>query len=83
MNTLMSTEEWNEQFTRQAGWTRETRAHLYRRANLLRATRCLDVGSGTGAVTEEIATRTEGRTTGVDLDPAMVAYAPKRGGRAE
>lgn len=83
MNTLMSPPEWNEQFTRQAGWTRETRAHLYRRANLLRAARVLDVGSGTGAVTEEIASRTEGQTMGLDLDPAMVAYARARCARAE
>ncbi len=83
MNTLMSTAEWNEQFTRQAGWTRASRTHLYRRANLLRAARILDVGSGTGAVTEEIATRTEGHIIGVDLDPEMVAYAQAHGSKAE
>jgi SAM-dependent methyltransferase len=83
MNTLMSTAEWNEQFARQADWTRETRAHLYRRTNLLRATRILDVGSGTGAVTKEIAARTEGRTIGVDLDPAMVAHAQAQDAQAE
>lgn len=83
MNTLMSTAEWHEQFTRQAAWTRETRAHLYRRANLLRARRILDVGSGTGALTEEIAARTEGQVIGVDLDPEMVAYAQAQGSKAE
>lgn len=83
MATLMTPEEWDAQFARQAGWTRATRAHLYRRANLLRAERVLDVGSGTGVLTEEVATRTEGRVVGVDLDPAMVDYARARGGRAE
>ena len=43
----------------------------------------LDVGSGTGVVTEELAARTQGQVIGVDLDPAMVAYAQGRGGRAE
>jgi SAM-dependent methyltransferase len=81
MATEMTLEEWNGQFTRQAGWTRATRAHLYRRANLLRARRALDVGSGTGCVTEELAAQTGGQVTGVDLDPAMVAYARARGGR--
>lgn len=83
MATLMTVEEWDAQFARQAGWTRATRAHLYRRANLLRAQRVLDVGSGTGVVTEELAARTQGQVVGVDLDPEMVAFAQGRDGRAE
>jgi SAM-dependent methyltransferase len=83
MTTNLTPEEWNRQFERQANWTRVTRSHLYRRASLLRASRALDVGSGTGTVTEEIAARTRGQVFGVDLDPAMVAYAQHRGGRAE
>ena len=82
MATESSSEQWDRQFTRQAGWTRSARSHLYRRANLLRAERVLDVGSGTGAVTEELAERTRGEVVGVDLDPAMVAYAQARQGRA-
>jgi SAM-dependent methyltransferase len=83
MTTNLTPEEWDKQFTRQAGWTRATRAHLYRRANLLHARRVLDIGSGTGAVTEELAARTRGQVIGVDLDPAMVEYAQSRGHRAE
>jgi len=82
MSTRLTPEEWDLQFARQAGWTRATRTHLYRRANLLRAGRVLDVGCGTGVVTEELAARTRGEVIGVDLDPAMVAYAQARGGRA-
>lgn len=83
MATDLTLDEWDAQFTRQAGWTRATRGHLYRRANLLRARRVLDVGSGTGAVTAELAARTAGQVIGVDLDPAMVAYAEHRGDRVE
>jgi len=83
MPTDLTPEQWDAQFTRQAAWTRATRTHLYRRANLLRASRVLDVGSGTGVVTEEMAARTDGQVIGVDLDMAMVAYAQGRGGRAE
>jgi SAM-dependent methyltransferase len=83
MATLLTPEEWDSQYSRQADWTRAPRSHLYRRANLLRARRVLDVGSGTGAVTEELAARTEGHVVGIDLDPAMVAFARERGGRAE
>lgn len=82
MTTQMTLAEWDAQFTRQAGWTRGTRRHLYRRANLLRANRVLDVGSGTGTVTEELAAQTQGQVLGVDLDPEMVSYAQARGGRA-
>ena len=83
MTTELSPQEWDEQFARQAGWTRGTRAHLYRRANLLRAGRVLDVGSGTGAVTEELAARTQGQVIGIDLDPGMVDFARRRNGKAE
>ena len=83
MTTELSHQEWNEQFARQAGWTRSTRAHLYRRANLLQARRVLDVGCGTGFVTEELAERTQGRVVGVDLDPGMVEFARERNGKAE
>ena len=82
MTTELSYQEWDEQFTRQAGWTRGTRAHLYRRANLLRAGRVLDVGSGTGVLTEELAERTQGQVVGVDLDPGMVDFSRKRHGKA-
>lgn len=81
MATELTVEAWDEQFTRQGQWTQATRTHLYRRANLLRARRVLDVGCGTGAVTEEIATRTRGALVGLDLDPDMIAFARQRQGR--
>jgi SAM-dependent methyltransferase len=83
MTTELTPAQWDGQFARQAGWTRPTRVHLYRRANLLRADRVLDVGSGTGTVTEELAGRTAGQVIGLDLDPEMVAYASSRGGQAQ
>jgi SAM-dependent methyltransferase len=79
----MTPEAWHRQFTRQAEWTHAARTHLYRKANLLRAERVLDVGSGTGAVTEELARRTTGHVVGLDVDPTMVAFAQQKGDRAE
>jgi len=75
--------EWDEQFARQAAWTRAVRSQLYRRVNLLRAERVLDVGCGTGVVTEELAARTRGKVVGVDIDTAMIEAARARGGQAE
>ena len=43
----------------------------------------LDVGCGTGTITEEIAARTQGQVIGIDIDPEAVAYAHSRGGQAE
>ncbi len=45
--------------------------------------RVLDVGSGTGVVTEELAARSQGQVIGVDLDPEMIDFAQARGGAAE
>jgi len=75
--------EWHAQFIRQAGWTRAVRNQLYRRVNLLRAERVLDVGCGTGVITEEMAARCKGQVIGVDADPAMIAFAQNKGSRAE
>jgi SAM-dependent methyltransferase len=79
----LTIEEWHAQFTRQAGWTRAVRNQLYRRVNLLRAERVLDVGCGTGVITEEMAARCKGQVIGVDVDAAMIAFAQDSGGRAE
>lgn len=81
MVTELTPAEWDAQYTRQAGWTRATRTYLYRRAKLARASRVLDVGSGTGVVTEEVAARTRGQVIGIDHDPEMVAYARGRQGK--
>jgi len=80
MTTNLTPEAWDKQYARQAGWTRATRAYLYRRADLPHARRVLDVGCGTGTVTEEVAARTAGQVIGVDLDAAMVAFAQRRSG---
>jgi ubiquinone/menaquinone biosynthesis C-methylase UbiE len=67
--------DWHEQFVRQAGWTEQTRNYLYRRAGLKDAGRVLDIGCGTGAITTELARRTRGEVIGIDIDPAMLAFA--------
>jgi ubiquinone/menaquinone biosynthesis C-methylase UbiE len=70
--------DWHAQFLRQARWTQATRNQLYRRANLLRAEHTLDVGCGTGVLTEELARRTRGEVIGLDIDPAMIAFARRQ-----
>jgi SAM-dependent methyltransferase len=79
LDAPMSMEDWHDQFLRQAQWTQAVRSQLYRRSGLLRAERVLDVGCGTGAITEELARRTRGAVTGLDIDPRMVSYARQHG----
>jgi ubiquinone/menaquinone biosynthesis C-methylase UbiE len=67
--------DWDELFARQAKWTRMTRNQLYRRVNLMQAQRILDVGCGTGVITNELAHRTRGTVIGLDIDPEMFAFA--------
>jgi SAM-dependent methyltransferase len=83
MPSHLTVEEWHAQFTRQARWTRAVRNQLYRRVNLLRAERVLDVGCGTGVITEEMAARCKGQVIGLDVDAAMIAFAQNKDSRAE
>jgi len=78
----LTTAEWDVQFRRQAAWTHSVRSHLYRRVNLHFAANVLDVGCGTGIITEEIADQTRGSVVGLDIDPAMVAWSQEHGRRA-
>jgi ubiquinone/menaquinone biosynthesis C-methylase UbiE len=71
----LTIEEWHQQFSRQARWTQGIRTRLYRQAGLRHARLVLDVGCGTGVVTEEIARRTGGQVVGLDLAPAMIRFA--------
>jgi SAM-dependent methyltransferase len=79
----LTIEEWHAQFIRQARWTRAVRNQLYRRVNLLRAERVLDVGCGTGVITEEMAARCQGQAIGVDVDAVMIAFAQGRPDQVE
>ena len=79
MDTWPAVAAWHEQAARQARWTQATRNQLVRRARLLQAERVLDVGCGTGAITDELARRTRGNVTGLDVDPQRLALARQRG----
>lgn len=59
----------------QAGWTRAMRVHLYRRIALMGRRRILDIGCADGLITAEIAGRTKGEVTGIDISPERVDEA--------
>jgi SAM-dependent methyltransferase len=67
--------EWHTWFSVQAGWTRQIRQWLYQEVGLAQARAVLEVGCGTGVVTEELARVSSARVVGLDYDPAMLAFA--------
>jgi len=73
----MTPDEWHAWFIQQAGWTRQTRRWLYRRAKLSQAGDVLEVGCGTGVITEELA-QLGANVVGLDIDPAMLIFTSQR-----
>lgn len=78
MTSPLDPQEWHAQFQRQAVWTRPTREFLGRKTGLRRARRILDVGCGSGVVTEEMAEAAHGRVFGLDISPGLLALRPGR-----
>jgi ubiquinone/menaquinone biosynthesis C-methylase UbiE len=71
----LSPEEWHAWFNTQAGWTQPTRRWLYQQAGLSQAQTILDVGCGSGVIAKELACAGSTAVTGLDIDPAMLAFA--------
>jgi len=67
--------EQHDWFSVQAGWTRPTRAWLYRQVGLFQARSVLEVGCGTGVIAGELARLGSGCVVGLDLDGGMLAFA--------
>lgn len=62
----------------QAGWTAAIRKRLYHSARFKSADRILEVGSGTGVITEDLTSRFKGQIFGLDIDPLATAFAQER-----
>ncbi len=74
---LHTLEEWIEILKDQADFTRRYRHNLYEKVGLERKRNILDIGCGTGIVTQDIASLTEGKVTGIDIDGEKLGYAKK------
>jgi SAM-dependent methyltransferase len=75
---------WHDRFKQQLEWTRSTRDFVYRKLNFARCTSFLELGCGTGALLEEIATRfivprvnsgKEARLVGIDINKQFLAQS--------
>jgi ubiquinone/menaquinone biosynthesis C-methylase UbiE len=74
---MLTTQGWHQRFSQQAQWTAHVRAYLIQNLGLSAAIRCLEVGSGTGAITRKMQESIKASTFGVDISPEMVCYAQK------
>jgi SAM-dependent methyltransferase len=73
----LTTQQWHDWFSHQAGWTRATRHSLYGEASLHRAAALLEVGSGTGVIASELSHLTPAAVVGLDIDSSYLAFARK------
>lgn len=71
-------EALDAQYRRQAAWFRGVRANLLRRVGIGAKRQVLELGCGTGVVTEELTRRCRGQVFAMDMDSAPLRLRPKR-----
>jgi len=71
----MDAAKFHAHYRLQAGWLAPARNYLYRKVGLARHEFILDLGCGSGVITDEIREICGRPVLGVDRDPAMVACA--------
>jgi SAM-dependent methyltransferase len=71
----LTAHDWHRRFTLQSQWTRETRKYLYHRAGTLKSKKILDVGCGTGALTDELIDETASEYVGLDINQDFIQIA--------
>lgn len=70
-----SAPQWHARFHQQAAWTAPTRRYLIHKIGLSSASRVLEVGCGTGAITSRLVEETGCQVFGLDLHPGFLLQA--------
>jgi ubiquinone/menaquinone biosynthesis C-methylase UbiE len=70
-------DDWSRKLKQQASESKEYRDKLYKKVDLKNKKNILDVGCGTGVITEDIASLTNGCVTGIDIDDEKLDLAKK------
>jgi ubiquinone/menaquinone biosynthesis C-methylase UbiE len=73
-----SLEDEHKRYLVQAEWTEELRLKILQRIGLRKHVAILEIGSGTGAITQSIKRHVEGNIFGVDIDFASTLFASKQ-----
>ncbi|MEW5821535.1 MAG: class I SAM-dependent methyltransferase [Cyanobacteriota bacterium] len=63
---------FDKQMRRQADWLKDLRNQLFRKANLRVREQILDIGCGSGIITNELSKRSKNNVTGVDKSPEKI-----------
>jgi ubiquinone/menaquinone biosynthesis C-methylase UbiE len=71
----MTVSDWRRKLASQESESRAYRRKIYDMIELSSKKNILDVGCGTGAVTRDIAIQTNGKVTGLDIDPEKLDIA--------
>ena len=71
----LTTEQWHAQFLKQSAWTASLRAFLFNQANLQTAKNILEIGCGTGAITQSLNPAPNSRVFGIDSLTERVSFA--------
>lgn len=70
----LSLAEWHDRYLQQARWTSEIRQHLFNRGGASPEHEILEVGSGTGAILEKIASAGYPHLTGIDINGKALGF---------
>lgn len=70
--------DWHDRYLQQARWTSEIRQHLFNRAGANSEDKILEVGSGTGAILEQLTAEGYPRLTGIDIDHTALSYTQEQ-----
>lgn len=71
----LNLKQWHLRFKQQASWTSNLRAYLLNKASLDENSLVLEVGVGTGAVIDALATQRSIQPFGMDIDRPSLAFA--------
>jgi SAM-dependent methyltransferase len=74
----MDAADFHAHYLLQARWLAPSRSYLYRRIGLAQHQHVLDLGCGSGVITEEVRQIIGRPVLGIDRDPAMAAFAAAR-----
>ena len=72
---LLTPEAWHAWFLTQAGWTQQTRRWLYQQAGLEQASVVLEVGCGSGVISNELVDAGAARVVGLDVNAELLDLA--------
>jgi len=70
--------DWQNRFIQQARWTQDLRAYLYESIGLEDASHILDLGCGTGSLTDELLAQSKAILHGLDISRTHLKLIPSK-----